>query len=330
MRHFVVARFGRVIGKDGAVADELPGVRVVAPVAAIGEDTFAADGRVVPEGLVDPVPDGTAHDDIRTLNCRLIVCEVAEGVHHVVGVFGDVEGLVGLQMGGFLLCPAHGGILIGAHIHNVVVALIVGGAGEVARLDGAFGHGEIAPGPGFVSERPNHNAGLVLVALHHGHDAVNVGIHPFHWVGKGFFTIIVAVRFNVGLVFHIDAIAVAQVVEIGVGRVVRAAHVVDVGLLHQADFFFAPDLWDGVPQVGIGFMAVDTFELDLLTIDPKAFLLVAIAGGDFHLAEAELCRDGFDEGTGFIAQFQHEGIEIGRFCRPECRRVKAHQKACFP
>ena len=215
MGDLVVARLRGAIGEDRAVAVELARVGVVAPVTAIGENALAGARRIVPQALVNPVPDGPAEDDIGALDGVLVIDEVAQRVHHIVRVLGDVEGLGILEVRGLPLHPAHAGILVRAHIHDVVVALVVRRAREVARLDGTLGHGEVAPGAGFVAQRPNHDAGLVLVALDHIHHAVDMRIHPLHRVRERLLAVVVPVRLNVRLILHIDTVLIAEVVEVG-------------------------------------------------------------------------------------------------------------------
>ena len=81
-----------------------------------------------------------------------------------------------------------------------------------------------------VAERPEDHARMVLVALDHVRDALD----PRRLVARVVAELVVErVRLDVRLVDHVQPVAVAEVEPVGVVRVVRRAHGVDVELLHQ-------------------------------------------------------------------------------------------------
>ncbi len=86
--------FGCEVAEEYAVHDKLSVGGAVAEVASECEVALAGLGVVVVEALVDPVPDGSSDEEVGAFDCVPVVDEVAEGVAHGVGVFGDVEGVV--------------------------------------------------------------------------------------------------------------------------------------------------------------------------------------------------------------------------------------------
>ena len=115
-----VFRLRREVGQHDAVHAEHAVVGQVAEVAAV---IHAAIGR---DGLIHPVPDGTAADVIARLDGFPEVDEVATRIAHGVGVLADMEGVLGsLAAAGGKLHPTDRRILIGTHIHDVVVALVL-------------------------------------------------------------------------------------------------------------------------------------------------------------------------------------------------------------
>ena len=149
-------------------------------------------------------------------------------------VFGYVEGILdaGLALD-HVLYPRHTGVLVGTHIHDVVVALVLYGSAGVVVLDGLIGSHEVLARSGLVAKRPDDNARVVDVGMHHLHVACHMGVLPLGRVRERLFAIVILVALNVALVLQIEAVLVGEVVPVGVVAVVREAHVVDVALLHE-------------------------------------------------------------------------------------------------
>ena len=178
--HLEILRFGREVGAHHTVHTEHAVVGFVAKVTAISPIARAVGG-VVEHGLVDPVPNGTAHDVVVAFDDSPIVDQVADGVTHRVGVFGDVEGIFNtlIRTLSDILGQTDGGILVGAHIDDVVVALILHGAAGVESLDGVVGLDKVFAGSGFVAQTPDADRGVVDGGVDHLHIARHVLIAKF-------------------------------------------------------------------------------------------------------------------------------------------------------
>ena len=275
------------------------------------------------DGLIHPVPDGTAHEEVGALYGVPVVHQSAHGVTHGVGILGDVEGIdhVVFSLHGFLY-PGDGGILVGTHVDDVVVALVLHGAGGVVSLDGFVSLHEVVAGSGLVAQTPDGHRGVVHRGVYHLHVAGDVGVLELGHVGKTGIAIIVFVALNVGLIFEIDAVFVAEIVPVGCIGIMAVAHVVDVALLHEEHFVLHLLAGYVVSRGGIVFVAVHALHLDGLAIEVVVAAcqseLVLISGrvADFYFAEADIGGEGLNGVALLVLQFAHQGITVGSFSTP--------------
>ena len=101
--------------------------------------------------MVYPVPDSPPTEEVGALDRLPVVGESTAGVTHGVGVLGDVEGVLDLVVPlDSPLDPSDGGVLVGAHIYDVVVALVLDGARSVYGLGGSVALDEVLPGASFI------------------------------------------------------------------------------------------------------------------------------------------------------------------------------------
>ena len=78
------------------------------------------------ERLVYPVPDSTTADEVATLDRSPVIIESSHGIPHGVCILRDVERILNIIVP--LSCTLHPSdrrILIGSHIHDVVITLIL-------------------------------------------------------------------------------------------------------------------------------------------------------------------------------------------------------------
>ena len=102
--------------------------------------------------MVYPVPDSTPTEEVGALDSLPVVGESAAGVTHGVGILGDVEGVLDLVLAlDSTFDPAYGRVLVGAHVHDVVVTLVLDGASGVYGLGGPVALDEVLPRACFVT-----------------------------------------------------------------------------------------------------------------------------------------------------------------------------------
>ena len=321
--HFIILCLGGEVGAHHAVHAERAVVGLVAEVAAVGPEALAGGLVVIVHGLVHPVPDGAADEEIGAFDGVPVVDEVTAGIAHGVGILGDVVGIlhVVFSLDG-TLHPRDGRILVGAHVDDVVVAFILHGAAGVESLDGLVGSHEVVARAGLVAQAPDADGRMVDGGMHHFHVAGHVGILQFDGVRRTFLAVVILVAFDVGFVLQVDAIFVAEVIPVGGAGIVGVAHVVDVAALHEHDFLRHPFAGDGVSAVGIGFMTVDALHLDGLSVQivvasgQSELVLVGRRVLDFDFAEADDGGVGFDHAALLVLELSHEGVAVGALGAP--------------
>ena len=126
--HLIVLRLRLEVSEHDTVHNEHTIIGEVAEVTPIGQIAKPL-GRVVVQRLVYPVPDSTTTDVVRALDSLPVVRQTTTGIPHGVGIFGDMEGVLDLILTrSSPLNPSDRRILIGAHIDDVVITLILHGA----------------------------------------------------------------------------------------------------------------------------------------------------------------------------------------------------------
>ena len=329
--HFIVLGLGLMAGEEDAVHAEHAAVGLVAEVASVGQVAVARLRVVVVECLVHPVPNGGSTEEVGRLDSFPVVDEVAHGVAHRVGIFGYVEGVLDVVLARHGTAhPRDGGILVGAHVHDVVVALVLNGARGVELMEGVVGRHEVLARSGLVAQRPDDHGRMVDVRMCQLHDAGHVGCLELGHVRQGGVAVVVFVAFEVGLIFQIDAILVAEVVPVRIIGIVRVAHVVDVAALHQHDFLFHLLHRDGVARSRIDFLTVHALQLHRLSIN------IIVASGqselvfagrrilDFDLAETQGGGERLHHAALLVLQLTHQYITIGSLGRPLAGSVNGH------
>ena len=175
--HLLIVGFGRPVGRDHTLVDEVMVIGDLAEAAPVGQDGMF---RVTPviEALVLPFPDRTADNGGVAVKHIAVLVKRTHGIEHGVGELTDVEGFRQvfclrnpLEAGGG---PVHLPIKVRGVLLPNTKPLVVHRAGRVKRLDRLHGIDEVWPDPAaLVAERPDDDRGMVLEVLHVGDVAVN-------------------------------------------------------------------------------------------------------------------------------------------------------------
>ena len=166
---------------------------------------------------------------------------------------------------------------------------------------------------GFVTQRPNYNARVVLVALYHGFHAVNNRDTPNIAAARDFAQC--SMRFHVRFVDNVNTVLVTQIEHARVIGVMRHAKAIDIEALHDAHILFHAFVRNSTAIVRIQFVAVNTAELDRRIVDVKDHDPVGIAL-QFDFAEANAVAHNFGRFTRLILQRNHCYVEVRVFGRP--------------
>ena len=170
---------------------------------------------------------------------------------------------------------------------------------------------EVAAAASLVAERPEHHARVVAVAQHHACRAVYVCSLPRRHVRDA----LVAVTLHVSLVHAVESVVVEHGVHLRLARIVRCAHGVYVGLLHQLHVAQHRLHVDGVTKERMDVLRVHTLEVNTLAVnvDEVALLL--------HGAEAVLRRE--HHLLAAVVQLAYDdGVEPRVLRRPELHVVQ--------
>ena len=213
-------------------------------------------------------------------------------------------------------------VLIRAHVHDFVVALVLYGATLVEFLDGVVGIDEILAGAGLVAQAPNAHRGVIHGGVHHFEVARHVLVAELRHMAQRFFFIVVFVALDVTLVLEVDAVLVGQVVPIRIVGVVAVADVVDVGALHEHHFVLHLFARYGMSALGVRLVAVNALHFDGLAVEIivasrfAEFIVGRRGFFDFDFAETHHSGEGFEHTSFGVFQLTHEHIAPGSFGTP--------------
>ena len=221
-----------------------------------------------------------------------------------MGILAHHEGLVG-DLLGVLAQVVRVEIAVVPDSRVAAVAVVEGWASLVQFAYLVIHCLDVRADAALVAEAPENDAGVVEVALHERLGTVDVcplerQVLAHHVVG-----IAVAVGLVVGLVHHVDAPAVAQLVDIFAVGVVRRAQEVDVGLLHQSDVLLVGSIVHVAASHGVVVVAVHAAQLHVLAVDLEHL------ADDLDLLHAEVVVEVLSP------QVDAERIEVGLLGRPE-------------
>ena len=160
----------------------------------------------------------------------------------------------------------------------------------------------------FVAHRPTDDRRMVPVAYDHARDAFQKRRDPVGIVGQQSPH---AVRLDVRLVDDVQAVGIAEIIEIGIVGIVARAHGVEVILLHQADVGLDVGPGDRFARAGVVVVAVDAVEFHRNAVNKEFF------AADLDFAKTHTDAPGLDDRALRVAERQHERIEVRRFGRED-------------
>ena len=189
------------------------------------------------------------------------------------------------------------------------------GTRGVVGLDPLVAGYEVVSEAGLVAQTPDDDAGVVEIPLHHSLIPLEVGLSVSGVLGQGLLTVAHTVGLYIGLVYHIEAVAVAEVIPAGVVGIVACAHCIDVEALHYLNVADHLLLCHQIPAAGADLMTVDTLDKDGLTVDQE------LTAADLHLAETYIDR-GLLRHTLGSGHHSVQTVERGGLGRPFCGRAE--------
>ena len=246
--HFLHLGRGLAVNAAGdAVPGEAVVVRPVVEVAAVAE-VFISKAVLRDQRLVDIIPDEAALVEALLLREVRILNERTVRVAHRMRIFTGNVGLltVLLQKCADLL---HRNVHRRVDVRRLLVALVVVAAalvvdkaGLIPAVKRVVHQLEVIAAHGLISERPQKDRRMILVALIHRAGTVQHHLPVLRPVTRdrrgervdpAGDRIPHAVGLKVGLVDHIEAVVIAQAVELGPVRVVAGPDRIDIVPLHR-------------------------------------------------------------------------------------------------
>ncbi len=312
----------RAVREDHAVDAEGAVVGRVAVIAAIGKPGLALLGRAT-QALIDPVPDKGPAEARIALDDLPVLPEVPGAVAHRVSILAEDEGALLAGCRRHRHEPLEIRVHRADHVHIgfVVGRFVVHRARGVVGVDPIGERRVVRPVARLVAHRPDHHARVVLVALDHPRAPLHKGGQPRRVPAR---FIPDAVRLDVRLVDHVEAIFVAEIVPARIVGVVAGTHGVEVEALHQQDVLDHRRHTDRVARVGVVLVAVRAAEVDRHAVDED------LAAADLHLAEAHTVRLDLQNLACRIGERDQQRVEIGILRRPLSRRRSGHRQIEVP
>ena len=129
-------------------------------------------------------------------------------------------------------------------------------------------------------------------------------------------------RFDVGFIFQVDTVFIAEVVPVWIIGIMRISYMIDIGAFHDHDLFCHSFATDGMTGFGRTLVPINAFQFHRfivyikITACQSEFIVFSFSVFDFHFAETNVCRYRFYCTTFFIHQFSYQHIAVGFFGRP--------------
>ena len=136
--------------------------------------------------------------------------------------------------------------------------------------------------------------------------------------------------FRICLAHHIQAILIAEVIEVFVVRIVRGTDRVEVPCLHHLDVFLIDFLRHIFASERIGIVAVRAAEQQRLAVDGDRLIFrcdpvvvfIYFRAGELDLTEAKLLRNALKQLAGsLVVKVEDQRIEVRVLCAPELRAL---------
>ena len=320
---FLHLRRQLAVCKQDAVTAEVAIVRAVAEVAAVRQRIFAV-AVLVPDGLVDEIPDEAALIERFLVREVRVLVHAADAVAHRMRVLAADERLVAV-LREELLDGGDRRVHLALHVARTVVTaipedvLVMDEARRVCLTEVLAHHVKVLAAAGLVAAGPDQDGRMILVALEHGFRAVEDDILPLLMVIRQRILDDVllavahpaAVRLKVRLVDDVEAVAVAEFVDIARVRIMRAAQCIDIVLLHHDDILLNLRRICRTAAVAVELVAVRALEDDALAVELHDRAVHA------EFTEADVLRDDFEQMALCILDGDDGTIEVRLLRTPE-------------
>ena len=317
---------------DQAIHTEIAIVDSLTAVSTVGVHILAVCRLAPVYGVVAPLPHKTATGGFVAVEELEVVLQISRTVAHGMTIFAQDVRLVAITI--YILSHlGYGWIHSAVEIQIAVVifslavcilcALVVCEAGFVIGLDPCQSLFKCHSVCTLISHGPDDYAGTVLVPDDAAFDAVKNGFAELRIVGDRLIppcclVIPIIIRIEqftwtmclyVSLVYHIESIFVAELIEIRSIWIMAGPYGVDIVLLHERHI--PDDLFSTDRKTGhrVRVVSVHSVELDRHAVDVYDLVLYRYLPDSYSVSD-DLTGASYDD-----------SVEIWLFCIPQNRRV---------
>ena len=328
------SRVGPAVRVDQSIHAEILVMGIFLMVSSIEVHLLSVDVLSLVDGMVAPLPDHAADHAVMLLEDMEIILQVPRPVAHGVAVLAEEKRPFGRRgvtvVAVHFLCPGkiimdalgrgvhsavdiQAGIIRHPFLRHMVSILIVGDPGVVIGLGPLQGLLKPAPKGGFIAHGPGEDTGPVLVPddaffrpVHDGFAVPGIVCQP---CAAAVISLAVGALGSMALVVrfvhHIEAVPVAELVELWRVGIMAGTDAVHIVLFHQGHIFVHLGQADGKSGHGIAVMTVRAVNLDFLAVEQEYAVL------DCHFPQSQLVRDDL------ALRLHHQSVEIGGLRAPE-------------
>ena len=163
----------------------------------------------------------------------------------------------------------------------------------------------------FVAKTPKDDARMIPVTLYERCRPIHMSILEFRVFTHLTIRITIAMSLVVRFVHHIDAITVAEFVEIFAVGIVAGAQEVDIRLLHQTDIQLVSGIIYITTRTRMVVMTVHATQFHILTVNFENLT------HNLHLLHTQVIVEVLDDSPLHILQLNAEWVEVGLLGRPQ-------------
>ena len=325
-------RIHQTVHTEVAVVDSLTAV------STVGVHILVVCRLAPVYGVVAPLPHKTATGGLVAVEELEVVLQISRAVAHGMTIFAQDVRLVAITI--YILSHlGYGWIHSAVEIQITVIvfslavcilgALVVGETGAVIGLDPCQSLLKCHAVSTFISHGPDDYAGTVLVPDDAAPDAVKNGFTEFRIVGDRLIppcclVIPIIIRIEqftwtmclyVSLVYHIESIFVAELIEIRNIWIMAGPYGVDIVLLHERHI--PDDLFSADCKTGhrVRVVSVHSVELDRHAVDVHDLILYRYLPDSYPVSD-DLTGASYDD-----------SVEVWLFCIPQHRGVDRQSNA---
>ena len=163
-----------------------------------------------------------------------------------------------------------------------------------------------------VAQTPENNGRMILVTLSHSDSPIEKGVTPIRRRSQRASQ---TMRLTIGLIHHIHAHRIAELIPAWTIGIVSQSHGIDMGSLHQSEVLKHTLLRHHTSRIRVVLVTIDTTNFYGFVIDEQLSAL------DADITEADLLGNAFDSFPVEVLELQFQRIKTRALRTPKTRIV---------